>query len=284
MWFFRSPKIVFGEDALCYLEQIQGKRAFIVTDRVMGSLGFVKNIENRLAVAEIQTARFEQVEPEPSLETVQACTKEMRLFEPDWVIGLGGGSCLDASKVAWFLYERPDVDPRAINPVEDFGLRTPARLIAIPTTAGSGSEVSQAAMIRDQQDHRKLYMASYEIIPDLTIVDTLLSAHMPPQLTADSGIDVLTHAMEGITICGQTILWMVCVCKPFALFLTICRKRLNLAQRIWKPARRWLTQPPSPAWRLQTRISPWRTRWGTALGAYSREFHMGASRRFSFRS
>jgi alcohol dehydrogenase class IV len=197
MWFFRSPKIVFGEDALSYLEQIQGKRAFIVTDRIMESLGFVKIIESHLTVAEIQTACFEQVEPEPSLETVHACTEEMRLNEPDWVIGLGGGSCLDASKVAWFLYERPDVDPRAINPIEDFGLRARARLITIPTTAGSGSEVSQAAMIRDQADRRKLYMASYEIIPDLTIVDPLLSAHMPPQLTADSGIDVLTHAREG---------------------------------------------------------------------------------------
>jgi alcohol dehydrogenase class IV len=197
MWFFRSPKIVFGEDALSYLEQVHGKRAFIVTDAMMKSLGFVKRVEDHLNLAEIQTSEFNQVEAEPSLETVRACVDRMRIFEPDWVIGLGGGSCLDASKVAWFLYERPDVDPRAINPVEDFGLRSRAHLIAIPTTAGSGSEVSQAAMIRDHQDRRKLYMASYEIIPDLTIVDPLLSAHMPAQLTADSGIDVLTHAMEG---------------------------------------------------------------------------------------
>jgi alcohol dehydrogenase len=197
MWFFRSPKIVFGEDSLSYLEQIHGKRAYIVTDETIQSLGFVKKVENHLAIAEIQTASFDRVEAEPSLETVQACADEMRQFEPDWVIGLGGGSCLDACKIAWFLYERPDIDLDAINPVEEFGLRARARLIAIPTTAGSGSEVSQAAMIRDNQAHRKLYMVSYEIIPDLTIVDPILSAHMPAQLTADTGIDVLTHALEG---------------------------------------------------------------------------------------
>jgi alcohol dehydrogenase class IV len=197
MWFFRSPKIVFGDDALSYLEQVKGKRAFIVTDTTMQSLGYTKKVENHLAVAQLQTANFDQVEAEPSLETVLACADQMRAFEPDWVIGLGGGSCLDASKVAWFLYERPEVDPRAINPVEDFGLRARAQLIAIPTTAGSGSEVSQAAMIRDHLERRKLYMASYEFIPDLTIVDPILSARMPAQLTADAGIDVLTHAVEG---------------------------------------------------------------------------------------
>lgn len=196
MWYFRSPQIVFGEDALSHLEQVNGKRAFIVTDSRMQELGFVKQVQERLAVAGIESCVFDGVEPDPSLDTVQACAAAMGDYQPDWVVGLGGGSSLDASKAAWFLYERPDVELEAINPIEHFGLGAKARLITIPTTAGSGAEVSQAALISDLQNRRKLELASYEMIADLTVVDPSFSAHMPPQLTADTGIDVLTHAIE----------------------------------------------------------------------------------------
>jgi len=197
MWFFKSPHIIFGADALSHLNQIQGKRAFIVTDRVIQAMGFVDMVRARLSQAGIDSRVFVDVQPDPSLATVRACAVAMQEYSPDWIVGLGGGSCLDAAKAAWFVYERPDVDLQAINPVEHFGLRAKARLITIPTTAGSGAEVSQAAVISDPEARRKLELATYELVADLTIVDPLFSAQMPPQLTADSGIDVLSHALEG---------------------------------------------------------------------------------------
>ncbi len=197
MWFFKSPQIIFGTDALGHLDQIQGKRAFIVTDRVVQEMGFVDLVRAQLSQAGIESRVFAEVQPDPSLAEVRVCAGEMQEYSPDWVVGLGGGSCLDAAKAAWFIYERPDVDLQAINPVEHFGLRAKAHLITIPTTAGSGAEVTQAAVISDPGARRKLELATYELVADLTIVDPRFSAHMPPQLTADSGIDVLSHALEG---------------------------------------------------------------------------------------
>lgn len=197
MWFFKSPQIIFGPDALSHLDQIQGKRAFIVTDRVIQAMGFVDLVRAQLSRAGIDSRVFADVQPDPSLSTVRACAGAMQEYSPDWVVGLGGGSCLDAAKAAWFVYERPDVELQAINPVEHFGLRAKARFITIPTTAGSGAEVTQAAVISDLGARRKLELATYELVADLTIVDPQFSAQMPPQLTADSGIDVLNHALEG---------------------------------------------------------------------------------------
>lgn len=196
MWFFKAPHIIFGEEALSHLEQVGGTRAFIVTDAVMEKLGFVDKVQEHLKAAGIVSAVFSDVEPNPSLETVHRCAAAMNEYEPDLIIGMGGGSCMDAAKAAWFRYERPDVELEAVNVMETFGLRSKARLVTIPTTAGSGSEVSQAALITDLEARRKLEIASYEFIADVTIVDPLFSARMPQQLTADSGIDVLTHAVE----------------------------------------------------------------------------------------
>jgi alcohol dehydrogenase class IV len=198
MWFFRSPQIVFGETALSHLEELQGRRVFLVTDRQLVQLGYARQVTDILAQCGLATAVFDEVEPNPSLQTVKRCAADIEAFQPDWIIALGGGSVLDAAKVAWFIYERPDVELEAINPIQDFGLRSKARFLTIPTTAGSGAEVSMAALITDTESRRKLELASYEFIPDITIVDPLFTAHMPASLTCDSGIDVLTHAVEGI--------------------------------------------------------------------------------------
>ncbi len=197
MWYFKSPQIIFGPDALSHLDQIRGQRAFIVTDQVIQSLGYVDLVQGRLSGAGIDSRVYADVHPDPSLTIVRACAAAMREYEPDWIVGLGGGSCLDAAKAAWFIYERPDVDLQAINPVEYFGLRAKARLITIPTTSGSGAEVTQAAVISDSEARRKLELATYELVADLTIVDPQFSMQMPQQLTADLGIDVLSHALEG---------------------------------------------------------------------------------------
>jgi alcohol dehydrogenase class IV len=121
----------------------------------------------------------------------------MAEFEPDWVVGLGGGSSIDAAKAAWLMYERPDVDPAAINPFEHFGLRAKARLIAIPTTSGTGAEATMGAVLTDTEEQCKLGMGSYELIPDIAIVDPIFVMGLPPQITADTGLDALTHAIEG---------------------------------------------------------------------------------------
>ncbi len=199
MWYFSSPEIVFGEDALCRLDELTGERAFIVTDANVMRLGFAERVQQRLVNANIESAVFSDVEPNPSLQAVQRCAAVMTAYQPDWVIGLGGGSSIDTAKAAWLLYERPDVDPAGINPFDHFGLRAKARLIAIPTTSGTGAEVTMATVLTETEEQRKCGLGSYELVPDIAIVDPSFVIGLPPQITADTGMDALTHAIEGYT-------------------------------------------------------------------------------------
>jgi alcohol dehydrogenase class IV len=197
MWFFRSPEIAFGEFALDHLATIQGHKALIVTDQNIVELGFAGLVQEKLAGAGIEMAVFAEVESDPSLQTAQRAAREAEAFQPDWVIGLGGGSCMDVAKAAWFLYERPDMDLQSISPFETLGLRAKARLITIPTTSGTGSEVTLGAVLTDTEEKRKVGLGSGELVPDIAIVDPIFTMHLPPQITADTGMDVLTHAIEG---------------------------------------------------------------------------------------
>jgi alcohol dehydrogenase class IV len=197
MWFFKSPEFYFGEGALRYLNQLRGERAFIVTDENIQGLGFVEPIQKQLAENGISSQVFAAVEPDPSLDTVQRGAKVVQAYEPDWIISLGGGSCIDAAKGMWVLYECPDLELEFINPVADIGLGQKARLIAIPTTAGSGSESGYGMVLTDTEEKRKLTLANREIMASVVIVDPSLTAKLPRQITADSGIDVLSHAIEG---------------------------------------------------------------------------------------
>ena len=199
MWYFHSPKIVFGEDALNHLDELTGQRAFIVTDGNIARLGFVEQVQARLSVAGIESAVFAEVEPDPSLQTAVRCASAMAAFGPDWVIGLGGGSSIDAAKAAWLLYERPDVNPAAINPFEDYGLRGKARMIAIPTTSGTGAESTMATVLTDAEQQCKLGLGNHELVPDIAIIDPTFVMDLPPDITADTGLDALTHAIEGYT-------------------------------------------------------------------------------------
>jgi alcohol dehydrogenase class IV len=199
MWYFRSPHIVFGEEALDHLASLQGSRAFIVTDKNMVALGFVEKVQAALSEAGIETAVFAEVEPNPSLQTAQRGGKEALAYEPDLVIGLGGGSCMDAAKAAWFLYERPDKDILDLTPFEVLGLGAKARMIAIPTTSGTGAEVSLGAVLTDREEKRKVAVGSGELVPDIAILDPSFVMELPPAITADTGIDALTHAIEGYT-------------------------------------------------------------------------------------
>ena len=199
MWFFSSPQIIFGEQALSYLENLEGKRAAIITDATLVRLGMVERIQRALAPTGMETIVFDGVEPDPSLETVRPGAALLCEFAPQWIIALGGGSVMDAAKAMWILYERPDIEPQAINPVEKLGLRAKARLAAIPTTTGTGSEATWAIVLTDHAERRKLGLGSREAVPDLAILDPELVAELPARLTADTGLDALTHAVEGFT-------------------------------------------------------------------------------------
>jgi len=199
MWFFRSPEIVFGQDALDYLAEIQGNKAFIVTDENIVALGFVEEVQARLAKAGIETAVFAEVEPNPSMETVQRGAEAVKAYEPDWLVGLGGGSSIDAAKSIWILYERPDLAPDEVAPVGTLGLRQKARLIAIPTTSGTGAETTWPFLLTDKAERRKISLGHPENIPDIAIVDPIFVERLPAQIAADTGMDALTHAVEGYT-------------------------------------------------------------------------------------
>jgi alcohol dehydrogenase class IV len=199
MWYFISPDIVYGEDAVSCLDELNGARAFIVTDQNMINMGMINHVTGHLSQAGIEYAIYDQVEPEPSIENVKDGAKAISAYEPDWIIGLGGGSVIDAAKTMWVLYERPDLESTDINPFVPLGLRRKARLITIPTTSGTGSDCSWGIVLTDRTEKRKLALGCREVHADIAIIDPVFVRDMPAQLTADTGMDTLTHAVEGFT-------------------------------------------------------------------------------------
>lgn len=197
MWQFVSPRVVFGQGALDALDELRGKRALIVTDATLVGLGLVDQVASHLHKAGIETSVFDAVEPEPCLDTVRQGAQVAIDQRPDWIVGVGGGSPMDASKAIYVLYERPDLEPEDINPFVDLGLRQKARLITIPTTSGTGAEVTWAIVLTDTSEKRKVGLGNRENVADMAIVDPALATGMPPALTADTGLDALTHAVEG---------------------------------------------------------------------------------------
>jgi len=198
MWELTFPRtVVTGEGALEYLKEVEGKRVLIVTDKVIRKLDFVEKVANYLKEAGMEVKFFDEVEPEPAIETIVKGAEFARKYGPDWFIGLGGGSCMDAAKAIWAIYERPDISVDGISPLEKLGLRKKARLMCIPTTSGTGSDATWATVITDVKDERKLELASREIVSDIVILDPELPKSMPPKLAADTGLDALTHAIEG---------------------------------------------------------------------------------------
>lgn len=200
MWYFVVPEVVFGQDALSHLAELKGKSAFIVTDKNIVSLGFVDKVKEQLSQAGIGAIVFDEVEPDPSLQTVQKGVALMNQYGPDLVVAVGGGSVMDAAKAMRVQYERPDIKPEEINPfISDLGLGAKCKLVCIATTSGTGAEATFAVVLTDVEDQRKLSLINREIVPDIAIVDPELARAMPPQITADTGMDALTHAVEGYT-------------------------------------------------------------------------------------
>ena len=196
---FRIPKdIVFGEYALEYLSTLEGKKAMIVTGgNSMKKFGFLDEAKTQLEKANIEVEIFDGVEANPSVETVESGAKAMSIFEPDWIIALGGGSALDAAKIMWAFYEHPELKfEDIIEPGSLPKLRNKAKLVAIPSTSGTASEITAFSVITDTKKHIKYPLVSTEMIPDIAILDPALPAMMPKHITANTGMDVLAHAIE----------------------------------------------------------------------------------------
>ncbi len=210
MLWFRIPEKVYFKygclrEALRDLDEDGRKRAFIVTDRFLYNSGMLNEMIEMLEQKEFRIEIFSDVEPDPTLGAARKGLERINAFKPDTIIAIGGGSPMDAAKIMWLLYENPDVQ------FEDIAMRfmdirkrvyrfpklgKKATLVAIPTTSGTGSEVTPFAVITDEKTGNKYPLADYELTPDMAIVDTKLVMNMPKRLTAYSGIDVLVHALE----------------------------------------------------------------------------------------
>ncbi len=199
MWFFRAPTIVFGEDALLHIRELRGKKAFVVTDKTLHAQRLIAPVLIQLERAGMQIEVFDAVEPEPGLHTIETGADMMSVSEPDWIVAVGGGSVLDAAKAMWVLYENPELDLEQVNPLETIRLRERAHLIAVPTTAGTGSEATWAFVVTLEEGGvtRKFGSGHPSAMPDYAIVDPVMSASMPSELRAASGMDALTQAVEG---------------------------------------------------------------------------------------
>lgn len=207
-WFKIPPKIYFEPGSIQYLAKMQGiTKAFIVTDPSMVQFGYVDKVIYQLEKRHnhVHFEIFSEVEPDPSFDTIDRGVLAMGQFEPDVIIALGGGSAIDAAKGMWLFYEHPDVDKEGLKlKFLDIRKRTykypklglKAKFVAIPTTSGTGSEVTSFAVITDKNKNIKYPFADYELTPDVAIIDPNFVMSLPKVLTADTGMDVLTHAIE----------------------------------------------------------------------------------------
>ena len=195
---FGTAELYHGLGSLEELKNIKGKKAVIVIGgssvRKNGSLDRVENI---LKNSGFETTIFSGVESDPSVTTVRKGAALFSEFQPDWVIGLGGCSAIDAAKAMWALYEYPDLTFEKMTEVAGIPpLRNKARFVAIPSTSGTGTEITALAVITDREKGVKYPLVSYELLPDFSIVDGELCKSMPKNVTANTGLDALTHCVE----------------------------------------------------------------------------------------
>ena len=196
---FTLPRDLYhGKGALDALKDLDGKRAIVVVGGgSMKRFGFLDKVEANLKAAGMEVSLFEGVEPDPSVETVMKGAEAMRQFQPDWIVAIGGGSPIDAAKAMWAFYEYPDTTfEDLITPFSFPELRQKARFCAIPSTSGTATEVTAFSVITDYAKGIKYPLADFNITPDVAIVDPELAETMPKKLTAHTGMDAMTHAIE----------------------------------------------------------------------------------------
>lgn len=196
---FTLPRDLYhGAGSLEELKNLKGKKAVVVVGGgSMKRFGFLQRVEEYLKEAGMEVALFEGVEPDPSVETVMKGAKLMQEFGPDWIVAIGGGSPIDAAKAMWAFYEYPDTKfEDLITPFSFPTLRTKAKFCAIPSTSGTATEVTAFSVITDYEKGIKYPLADFNITPDVAIVDSDLAETMPQKLTANTGMDAMTHAIE----------------------------------------------------------------------------------------
>ncbi len=196
---FTIPRdIYFGEDALDKLKSIKGEKALLVIGG--GSVkenGNLDKIQANLSEANINTKVIEGITEEPSTQMVQDHLHILKDYQPDWIIGIGGGSPMDAAKAMWISYEHPDLTFEDMaQPFNLPALRSKARFIGIPTTSGTASEISNLSVIKDSETGVKYPLADFELTPDLAIIDPVMVQSMPKHVLAYSGMDAVTHSIE----------------------------------------------------------------------------------------
>ena len=207
-WFKVPQKIYFERNSIQYLQDMKNvNRVFIVTDRTMVDLGFVNKITDQLNLRrnQVQFSIFCDVEPDPDIKTVKRGLDIMKAFAPDTIIALGGGSAMDCAKGMWLFYEHEEVNfddiKQKFMDIRKRAFKYPelgkkAHLVCIPTTSGTGSEVTPFAVISDKENNKKYPLADYSLTPSIAIIDSEFTTNLPASVTADTGMDVLTHALE----------------------------------------------------------------------------------------
>lgn len=204
MWFFYSPIVVFGQDSLDFFEKIEGNRVFIVTDKMLVKLKVVDILTEKLKSFGKEWTIFDEVKPDPWEEDILKGAKACIEYAPNLIIGLGGGSSMDTAKSIWALYENcenPDFKIDDLHPFNKFKIGQKAKLVAIPTTSGTGAETTWAVVItrvKEDGSHIKLEQANKDLIPTYAIVDPIFTQGMPPKLTAATGFDAISHILEGM--------------------------------------------------------------------------------------
>lgn len=207
-WFKVPSKIYFERDSIQYLQVMANvEKVMIVADEVVVKLGFVQRVIEQLQLRsnKVMYTVFSDIEPDPDITTVERGAEAMKAFKPDTIIAIGGGSVMDAAKIMWLFYEQPQVDFRDL--VQKFmdirkrafkfpELGEKAKYVGIPTTSGTGSEVTPFAVISDKKNNRKYPLADYSLTPTIAIVDPAFVMSVPDFVAADTGMDVLTHATE----------------------------------------------------------------------------------------
>ena len=268
MLWFRAPEKVYIKKgclpvALDELKNVMGKkRAFIVTDSFLYHNGYTKPIADKLDEMGIVHTTFFDVAPDPTLASAKEGAEQMKAFQPDCIIALGGGSAMDAGKIMWVLYEHPEADfmdmamrfidiRKRVYTFPKMGEK--AYFIAVPTSAGTGSEVTPFAVITDEKSGVKYPLADYQLLPNMAIIDPDFHMSAPKGLTAASGIDAVTHALETIPTVLQS--------RLSRESLSICPVHMITVRPISRLVRRWLTAQQWQVWLSLTHSSEYATQW-----------------------
>ena len=189
--------IVHGENALTYLASLKGKKACLVTGgSSMKRFGFLDEAKEQLEKAGMEVLIIDGVEPDPSVKTCLAGGAKMAEFKPEWIIAIGGGSAMDAAKAMWVFYEYPDWDFERLAAFDNPPLKNKAKMICIPSTSGTASEITAFSVITDTEKEIKYPLVHPDFVPEVALLDMRIPATMPPKITAATGMDVMTHAVE----------------------------------------------------------------------------------------